>query len=720
MGDEKPVAVQAVEGALSNCRLRKLRINAGFVVDSSQWPKLFGAILRGITANHNEVDFVLVLHGGKLDGEHLMSQLPHLCTERFEVIKRKDWSYIILQPPTSTESVQRSPSTDDSDFAVDFSSTTLISGNRKRLLTSPSSQAKKPRIIMETKGKLPQSLVPLETKSTPHTKEQVINTSTFHQLQGVPAESSIMWKSAKSEQVLDTVQAVIHQAHDQMAFLESMQKTQKQLLQSSLILLTHIRAKFGNMTRMDAMGEVKCEDVAEFHELECLTKATGEHEVLTSQLHLKELCWFPFGIQNVEVGPEGGQFFLGAHQPVDSRRSIDSYTYVEVPAGVVEEGKIVYIDYGITPNGPFSLPYGYKLCSMVVYLSVQGAKLKKPVILHIPHWVSVASTQTTNPTKGALLRCCWSPHTLEEGQKTFKFSCLEEEAYTMTSKAGEISISGDNCLFADVIQIRTSTDFQYEYHVLREIAASNDVIEKCVRIVITFSSFDWQKIVMDYYKPKLRGNWQADDNVSPEFTFEGDKLEAAISEERGSGWAIALNRQQITKNNVDYVLSEATTASELKEMVERLRYPPAVVCHIQQSSPPHRMYLKQPRFSYLQMTKVQPMKHLKVPLPVVEWQRLDSRESSMMENVITSAGDLTAYYDKMTPHLTLLGTVLGIENHAAAVMGGAGSPQEKCINILRHWIDTTSEPTWQLFCDRLKRNTQFNGLSGQIEREHLF
>ena len=91
----------------------------------------------------------------------------------------------------------------------------------------------------------------------------------------------------------------------------------------------------------------------------------------------------------------------------------------------------------------------------------------------------------------------------------------------------------------------------------------------------------------------------------------------------------------------------------------------------------------------------------------------------MIEDVITSAGDLAAYYDKMTPHLTLLGTVLGMENHTAAVMGGAGSPQEKCINILLHWIDMTPEPRWQLFCDRLKRKTQFNALSGQIEREHL-
>ena len=58
--------------------------------------------------------------------------------------------------------------------------------------------------------------------------------------------------------------------------------------------------------------------------------------------------------------------------------------------------------------------------------------------------------------------------------------------------------------------------------------------------------FSYLQIVMDYYKPKLRGNWQADEDMSPEFTFEGDTLEAAISEERGSSWAIALNRQQVS------------------------------------------------------------------------------------------------------------------------------------------------------------------------------
>ena len=50
---------------------------------------------------------------------------------------------------------------------------------------------------------------------------------------------------------------------------------------------------------------------------------------------------------------------------------------------------------------------------------------------------------------------------------------------------------------------------------------------------------------MDYYKPKLRGNWEADEDISPEFMFEGDTLEAAITEEEGGGWAIALNRQQV-------------------------------------------------------------------------------------------------------------------------------------------------------------------------------
>ena len=65
-----------------------------------QWTALFCAVLKGIAANHNDMEFVL--QGEDLVGKRLMSQLPHHCSERFNVVKRNDWTYFILKPRTPT------------------------------------------------------------------------------------------------------------------------------------------------------------------------------------------------------------------------------------------------------------------------------------------------------------------------------------------------------------------------------------------------------------------------------------------------------------------------------------------------------------------------------------------------------------------------------------------------------------------------------------------
>jgi hypothetical protein len=96
-----------VEGALSNCRLRKLRINVHWGRDPPQQTSLFCAFLRGIAANHNDVEFVLLQED--LDGEDLMSQLPHQYSERFELVKRGAWTYFILKPRTRTGNQRSSP-----------------------------------------------------------------------------------------------------------------------------------------------------------------------------------------------------------------------------------------------------------------------------------------------------------------------------------------------------------------------------------------------------------------------------------------------------------------------------------------------------------------------------------------------------------------------------------------------------------------------------------
>ena len=72
----------------------------------------------------------------------------------------------------------------------------------------------------------------------------------------------------------------------------------------------------------------------------------------------------------------------------------------------------------------------------------------------------------------------------------------------------------------------------------------------------------------------------------------------------------------------------------------------------------------------------------------------------------------------MKPHLFLLGTVLGIEDFATATIDRPGSLDAKCLAILRHWLNVTSNPTWKMFCDRLEKNDIFNNLRAKIAQDH--
>ena len=61
------------------------------------------AVVRGIAFNNNDIDFVL--KGFELKGDDIMSQLPPQSVERFEVVKRSGWGFIISKPYAPTGEV---------------------------------------------------------------------------------------------------------------------------------------------------------------------------------------------------------------------------------------------------------------------------------------------------------------------------------------------------------------------------------------------------------------------------------------------------------------------------------------------------------------------------------------------------------------------------------------------------------------------------------------
>ena len=64
--------------------------------------KLLGAVLRGVAANSNDVNFVLKGKLGCLNKDDLVSQLGQEKVKRFEIVERQLDVYFISHPLNST------------------------------------------------------------------------------------------------------------------------------------------------------------------------------------------------------------------------------------------------------------------------------------------------------------------------------------------------------------------------------------------------------------------------------------------------------------------------------------------------------------------------------------------------------------------------------------------------------------------------------------------
>ena len=212
--------------------------------------------------------------------------------------------------------------------------------------------------------------------------------------------------------------------------------------------------------------------------------------MLDSEKVLDQLCWFPFGLQRIEVGAGGGKFVLDTSTPttptVGSEDCSDNSVYIEVPPNAIEPDETLSIHYGVTPDGPFIFPKGYKLCSVAVYIFTLGPSLKESLTLHIPHWCCEDSTPT-NGREDALVKSCWSPHTLKRDQEMFEFSFVED--YIAMNGANDIQICGKKCLFADVISEDVEESYQCHVFVDEVINLTRQLL-----ILVTFESRTWRRV----------------------------------------------------------------------------------------------------------------------------------------------------------------------------------------------------------------------------------
>ena len=118
---------------------------------------------------------------------------------------------------------------------------------------------------------------------------------------------------------------------------------------------------------------------------------------------------------------------------------------LEVPPGAVCPSESVEVHSAVIPDGPFTLPEGYQLGSMVVYIHYDSRRVTQPLRLCLPHCYGGED----HVQEG--LSFAVAPHILKKGEH---FHCFEllEGGRRLSSHCGELEIDSHCGLFAEVFK----------------------------------------------------------------------------------------------------------------------------------------------------------------------------------------------------------------------------------------------------------------------------
>ena len=208
---------------------------------------------------------------------------------------------------------------------------------------------------------------------------------------------------------------------------------------------------------------------------------------LGAEAALVDLCWIPFDIQSQSVGPDRGKLSLepsaGAMEAGKGGTIL-----LEVPPGAVSPAESVEVLYALIPDGPFTLPEGYQLGSMVVYLYYDGRRFTKPCTLSLPHWYG-GEDQVRDGLSFAM-----ALHTLKEGKRVYHFELLEGGRFAEQQQCGVLEISGHCTLFAAVFKVKASSLYYaslWTHQVEGAVIADNATESK---VVITYADRVWIEV----------------------------------------------------------------------------------------------------------------------------------------------------------------------------------------------------------------------------------
>ena len=161
---------------------------------------------------------------------------------------------------------------------------------------------------------------------------------------------------------------------------------------------------------------------------------------------------------------------------------------LEVPPGAVSPAGSVEVRSALIPDGSFTLPEGYQLGSMVVYLYYDGCRLTKPCTLSLPHWYC-GEDQVPDGLSFAM-----ASHTLKEGEHVYHFELLKGGRFAEHWQCGALQISGHCTLFAAVFKVKASSFYYASLwtHQVGGTVIANTAMES--KVVITYADQVWVEV----------------------------------------------------------------------------------------------------------------------------------------------------------------------------------------------------------------------------------
>ena len=202
---------------------------------------------------------------------------------------------------------------------------------------------------------------------------------------------------------------------------------------------------------------------------------------------LDEHCWIPFGVQSQSVGPEGGKLCLQPSTGATGEKE-GKTILLEVPAGAVNPSECMEVHSAVIPNGTFTLPEGYQLGSMVVYIHYDSRRVTQPLKLCLPHWYGGEDHIQDG------LSFAMAPHMLKKGEQVYRFKLLEGGKFAEQQQYGVLQITGHCTLFVEVFKVKASSLY-YASLWTRQVAG-NVISENEMRsrVVISYADPVWIEV----------------------------------------------------------------------------------------------------------------------------------------------------------------------------------------------------------------------------------